>query len=153
MTIIKTLSLITFIVFISGCGDTPSTIGQKVQDRLAQQKESFESESTENKVSEFISDQKNWSSEAKDSVKNAFAFAQDLSGMVKPSTVKNGIESGEMAIACTITLLKDDNEVELFTKNLLGMVENHESKLELLGQITEAKIKIANAAIKKENCL
>lgn len=145
------IALLSSLV-ITGCGETPSDLGERVKRELREKKEHFESLDNLNSFTTFLNNQDAWSDDAKKSIRDSFVFAQNISGAVNPEFAGSSIESIEMAIACSITLLNDKREIDLFTSNLKDSVENHEAKVKLISQINNAKNMVANSAINKENC-
>lgn len=149
----KCILVIAVASLITACGDTPSNLGKKVQDKLTEQKISFESSTAKEKLDAYLRNNTALNSEARLSVSKAFKFAQDLSAIIEPNRARNIIESGEMAIACTITMLKEKDKVDQFLDNLMQSVTDVESKLILLEQIDEARARVISSAVNKENCL
>jgi hypothetical protein len=149
----KQVLIISFASLLTACGDTPSDLGKEVQDKLTEQKASFESSATKERFDAFLKNHTALSQKAQSSAQEAFKFAQDLSSIVDPERARSVIESGEMAIACTITMLKEKEKIDLFIENLMQSVTDVQSKLLLLEQIEDARARVANSAINKENCL
>jgi hypothetical protein len=149
----KNIILITIASLMTACGDTPSDLGQQVQDKLVEQKTSFESSSAKDRFNNFLRDHTALSTKAQSSAADAFRFAQDLSAIVDPDKARSVIESGEMAIACTITMLKEKDKIDRFLDNLMQSVTDVQSKVVLLEQIEDARARVANSAINRENCL
>lgn len=139
------------VLVLTGCGDSPSNLGSLAKEKLAQQKNAFESQANQNKVKNFIS-QSSWSPELKQSAFNAFNEALAFSSSVNPEYAQKAVESGEMGVACMFTLMRDSNEVDRFISNATNSISDNQARMALAGQLIEAKKLVATSVVTRENC-
>lgn len=152
MTKIQFIYPIMLSALTLGCGDDPSSLGNEVARELKERKESFESAGTVNKFTSFLNNQNNLSHEVKLRLLHSLEFAQRFSGTVNPSLAGSSIESFEMAIACSMTILSNEDEIDFFTDNLLNSVDDGEARIKLLKQINNAKNAMLSSVVNKKNC-
>ncbi|MCA6065381.1 hypothetical protein [Thalassolituus marinus] len=147
-----TISVIVLAGILSACGESPSDLGAKVQERLAQQKAEFESSETRRSFTDFIDNHYHWTPEAKSIVVAAFDRTVSISRLVSPEKIRDAIEGGEMGIACLFTILGNEAAIDDFTSDVVASIDDVESKMSMLETLTNAKIMVMKSIITRENC-
>lgn len=138
-------------LLITACGDSPSNLGKQVQAKLEQQKSAFESNRNQSDFNNFINNS-HWSPELKRTATDAMNNALSLSAKVNPEHARAAIESSEMALGCTLVLIQDPHEVDLFISNATNSISNDDARYDLALQFIKAKKLILQSAITKETC-
>ena len=141
--------VLPLLVFLVGCGDgnQPSNIGSVVEQRLSQGKADFESKDFRHMLSGSGINQN-----LQDQIVAIAEGAQEASTFVNPAWAREGIERSELALACLVSVARDEEEMSRIKAQLGSAVNDWEARQALFARMNELRGQLINTAFYREAC-